>query len=66
VETQPEVKEEEEDGVKAEVEEAQTKTLQDIPTAEDAEAEAADVPVKKEEDAPAAPAVVFKKRKKAK
>jgi hypothetical protein len=65
VEPQPEVKEEE-DGVKAEVEEAETKTLQDIPTAEEAEAKTAEVVVKKEEDAPTAPAVVFKKRKKAK
>jgi hypothetical protein len=66
-EAQPEVKnEEEEDGVKAEVEEEETKTLQEIPTAEEAEAKVAEVAVKKEEDAPAAPAVVFKKRKKAK
>lgn len=35
-------------------------SLQDIPTAEQAEAS-----IKKEEDAPAAPAIVFKKRKKA-
>jgi hypothetical protein len=40
------------------------KTLQDIPTAEEAEANAAEEAVKKEEDTPAAPAVVFKKRKK--
>jgi hypothetical protein len=65
-EIQPEIKKEEEDGVKAEGEEEETKTLQDIPTAEEAEAKAAEVAVKKEEDASAAPAVVFKKRKKAK
>lgn len=65
---QPEVKREEPgDGVKAEVEEEnEAKTLQDIPTAEEAEAKAAEAIVKKEEDAPATPAVVFKKRKKAK
>ncbi|KAL6703997.1 hypothetical protein ACN47E_008848 [Coniothyrium glycines] len=57
------IKAESNDSVKAEAEEAQTKTLQDIPTAEEAEAQAA---MKKEEDAPTAPAVVFKKRKKAK
>jgi hypothetical protein len=66
MEARPEIKKEEEDGVKAEVEEAETKTLQDIPTAQEAEAKADDVPFKTEEDAPAAPAVVFKKRKKAK
>ncbi|CAO2650655.1 Nn.00g019470.m01.CDS01 [Neocucurbitaria sp. VM-36] len=62
-----EVKKEDEDGgdVKAEVlEESETKTLQDIPTMEEAEAKVADAKVKQEEDAPAAPAVVFKKRKK--
>ena len=66
-EAQPEVKkEEQDDGVKAEVDdEADTRTLNDIPTAE--EAKAAEVTDKKEEeDTPAAPAVVFKKRKKAK
>lgn len=46
--------------------EEETKTLQDIPTAEEAEAHAAVAPVKQEEDAAAAPAVVFKKRKKIK
>ncbi|EUC47526.1 hypothetical protein COCMIDRAFT_24549 [Bipolaris oryzae ATCC 44560] len=69
VEAQLEVKKEEpDDGVKAEVEDdADTKTLKDIPTAEEAAAKAAQVVIKKEEgDAPAAPAVVFKKRKKAK
>ena len=69
VEAQPEVKKEEpDDGVKAEVEdEADTKTLKDIPTAEEAAAKAAEVVVKKEEgNATAAPAIVFKKRKKAK
>ncbi|KAF1944583.1 hypothetical protein EJ02DRAFT_464150 [Clathrospora elynae] len=68
VETEAEVKiEKEGEGVKAEIdEEAGTKTLHDIPTAEEAEAKAAEAAVKKEEDAPAAPAVVFKKRKKAK
>ena len=66
-EAQPEVKKEErDDDVKAEVEDAEAKTLQDIPTAEEAEAKGAEAAVKKEEDAPAAPAVVFKKRKKAK
>jgi hypothetical protein len=45
-------------------EEDNGKTLQDIPTAEEAEAQAAEAAVKKEEDAPSAPAVVFKKRKK--
>jgi hypothetical protein len=60
-------KEEKDDGVKAEVEEDNNaKTLQDIPTAEEAEAKATETIVKKEEGAPAAPAVVFKKRKKAK
>ncbi|KAI4917468.1 hypothetical protein J4E85_009987 [Alternaria conjuncta] len=60
-------KEDQEDVVKAEVEDdSGTNTLQDIPTAEEAEAKAAETVVKKEEDAPAAPAVVFKKRKKAK
>ena len=53
--------------MKAEVEEdIGTNTLQDIPTAEEAEAKAAETVVKTEEDAPTAPAVVFKKRKKAK
>ncbi|KAF2632308.1 hypothetical protein BU25DRAFT_384178 [Macroventuria anomochaeta] len=63
----PEVKEE--SNVKREEpvkDEEATKTLQDIPTAEEAEANAATAPVKQEEDAPAAPAVVFKKRKKTK
>lgn len=46
--------------------EEEAKTLQDIPTAEEADANAATTPVKQEEDAPAAPAVVFKKRKKIK
>jgi len=69
--TKPEIKKEEDskDGVKAEATEdvdADAKTLQDIPTAEEAEAKAAEAAIKKEEDAPAAPAVVFKKRKKAK
>lgn len=63
----PEVKEEssvkKEDPVKGEED---TRTLQEIPTAEEAEANAATAPVKQEEDAPAAPAVVFKKRKKIK
>ena len=63
----PEVKEESrvktEDPVK---DEDDTKTLQDIPTKEEAEANAAAAPVKQEEDTPAAPAVVFKKRKKIK
>jgi hypothetical protein len=40
------------------------KALQDIPTAEEAEAQAAEAAVKNEDDATAAPAVVFKKRKK--
>lgn len=69
VETQPEVKKEEHDGgVKAEADDdADTKALKDIPTAEEAKARATEVEVKKEEeDAPTAPAVVFKKRKKAK
>jgi hypothetical protein len=67
-ERQPEVKEEsrEDDGVKAETEESEAKTLQDIPTAEEANAKAAEIGIKKEEDAPIAPTVVFKKRKKAK
>jgi hypothetical protein len=63
----PEVKEESnvktEEIVKGEED---IKTLQDIPTAEEAEANAAAAPVKQEEDAPAAPAIVFKKRKKIK
>lgn len=48
--------------------EEEMKTLQDIPTAEEAETSASTGPasVKQEEDAPAAPAVVFKKRKKIK
>lgn len=55
----------EELGVKAEVEEeVVAKSLQDIPTAEEAEAKAAESAIKKEEDAPVAPAIVFKKRKK--
>jgi hypothetical protein len=68
VDNQPEVKREDpDDVVKTEVkEEAEGKALQDIPTAEEAGAKAAEIAVKKEEDAPAAPAVVFKKRKKAK
>ena len=67
-ERQPEIKEEsrEDDGVKAETEESEAKTLQDIPTAEEAKAKAAEMAIKKEEDAPIAPTVVFKKRKKAK
>jgi hypothetical protein len=66
--TQPDLKKEDtDDGVKAEVKgETDTQALHDIPTAEEAEAKAAEAAVKKEEDAPAAPAVVFKKRKKAK
>lgn len=52
-----------EDPVKGEEE---TQILQNIPTAEEAEAQAAEAPVKQEEDAPTAPAVVFKKRKKIK
>lgn len=55
-----------EDGVKAEAgEEGLAGALQDIPTAEEAAARNADIAVKKEEGTPAAPAVVFKKRKKA-
>ncbi|KAH6615336.1 U1 zinc finger domain-containing protein [Boeremia exigua] len=49
--------------------EEDTNPLHDIPTADDAATDAADAPVKQEEDAPvapAAPAVVFKKRKKIK
>ena len=59
------VKEEikEEDGVKAENEDANSKTLHDIPTAEEAEA-TAEPSARKEEDATTAPTVVFKKRKK--
>jgi hypothetical protein len=45
-------------------EEEETAALHDIPTAEEAEAQAAEATIKREEDAPAAPAVVFKKRKK--
>ncbi|OAL50561.1 U1 zinc finger domain-containing protein [Pyrenochaeta sp. DS3sAY3a] len=54
------------DGVKAETkdESEEARTLKDIPTAEEAEAKAAEPLVKTEDDAPAAPAVVFKKRKK--
>ncbi|KAH7095842.1 hypothetical protein FB567DRAFT_41584 [Paraphoma chrysanthemicola] len=55
-----------EDGVKREdstEDKESRKALQDIPTAEEAEAQAADAAVKNEEDAPA-PAIVFKKRKK--
>ena len=62
----PEVKEE--SNVKTEEpvkDEGDAKTLQDIPTTEEAEASAAAAPVK-QEDAQAAPAVVFKKRKKIK
>ncbi|KAF2856079.1 U1 zinc finger domain-containing protein [Plenodomus tracheiphilus IPT5] len=67
---EPEVKREDSEGqgVKAEREDDTTaKTLQDIPTAEEAEAQDAATAVKQEEDPPAAPvtpAVVFKKRKK--
>lgn len=54
----------EDDGIKAEApEESETKALQDIPTAEEAERIAAETAIKTEE-APSAPAVVFKKRKK--
>ncbi|OSS45802.1 hypothetical protein B5807_09584 [Epicoccum nigrum] len=63
----PVIKEEDtvktEDPVKGEED---TKTLLDIPTAEEAADDAAAALVKQEEDAPAAPAVVFKKRKKIK
>lgn len=63
----PAIKEEDtvktEDPVKGEED---TKTLLDIPTAEEAADDAAAALVKQEEDAPAAPAVVFKKRKKIK
>jgi hypothetical protein len=63
----PAIKEEDtvktEDPVKGEED---TRTLLDIPTAEEAIADAAAAPVKQEEDAPAAPALVFKKRKKIK
>lgn len=63
----PEVKEESKIKTEEPVKnEEDAKTLQDIPTAEEAEAGAAAAPVKQEEDAPAAPAVVFKKRKKIK
>ncbi|KAF1841042.1 uncharacterized protein K460DRAFT_347626 [Cucurbitaria berberidis CBS 394.84] len=61
-----EVKKEKEDdsGVKAEAkEESEDKALQDIPTVAEAEAQASKATVKQEEDAPAAPTVVFKKRK---
>jgi hypothetical protein len=44
--------------------EDETAALHDIPTAEEAETQAAEAIVKKEDDTPAAPAVVFKKRKK--
>ncbi|KAJ4367561.1 hypothetical protein N0V83_007145 [Neocucurbitaria cava] len=61
----PGVKKEEDDDVKAEApDESEAKTLQDIPTVEEAEAKATDTTVKQGEDAPAAPTVVFKKRKK--
>ncbi|UPX11115.1 NADPH dehydrogenase [Ascochyta rabiei] len=63
----PEVKED--PSVKAEdpvKDEEAAKTLQDIPTAEEAAASAATAPVKQEEDTPSAPAVIFKKRKKIK
>jgi hypothetical protein len=65
---QPDLKKEDtDDNVKAEAKgETDTQALHDIPTAEEAEAKAAETAVKEEEDAPAAPAVVFKKRKKAK
>ncbi|KAH7388774.1 U1 zinc finger domain-containing protein [Pyrenochaeta sp. MPI-SDFR-AT-0127] len=63
-----EIKEElkQEDGVKAEAnEEGEAKALQDIPTAEEAEANPANTVVKTEErEGPTAPAIVFKKRKK--
>ncbi|KAG9387267.1 NemA NADH flavin oxidoreductase [Pyrenophora tritici-repentis] len=68
--TKTEVKKEEsKDEVKVEAtkdEDADVKTLQEIPTVEEAEARASEAAAQKEEDAPAAPAVVFKKRKKAK
>lgn len=56
-----------EDGLKKEepVEDDTGVALQDIPTAEEAAAQAQEAAVKTEEDASAAPAVVFKKRKKA-
>lgn len=57
--------ESEHDAVKAEIEEeAETKTLSSIPTAQEAEEQAAQSVSKMEEDIPAAPAIVFKKRKK--
>lgn len=63
----PEIKEELTVKVEEPVkDEDDAKTLQDIPTAEEAEANAAAAPIKQEEDAAAAPAVVFKKRKKIK
>lgn len=45
-------------------EEETSRTLQDIPTAEEAEAQAAEAAVKRHEDSPSTPVVVFKKRKK--
>jgi hypothetical protein len=56
----------EEEGLKKEdpQDDSESKSLQDIPTAEEAEAEANKADIKREEDAPVAPAVVFKKRKK--
>ncbi|KAF1930963.1 U1 zinc finger domain-containing protein [Didymella exigua CBS 183.55] len=62
-----EVKEESKAKIEEHVkDEAESKTLQEIPTVEEAEADAAAAPVKQEEDTPAAPAIVFKKRKKIK
>jgi hypothetical protein len=63
----PEVKEESDIKIEEPVkDEEDARTLQDIPTAEEAEASVTAAPVKQEGDAKAAPAVVFKKRKKIK
>lgn len=64
-EPQPAIKREISDGLKTEAGDAETKTLQDIPTAEEAAAAGISADAIKTEDTPAAPAIVFKKRKKA-
>ncbi|KAJ4323759.1 hypothetical protein N0V94_001678 [Neodidymelliopsis sp. IMI 364377] len=67
--TTPEIKVKEETIVKAEdpvKDEDEGRSLQDIPTADEAAASVTEASVKQEEDTPAVPAVVFKKRKKVK
>lgn len=63
----PEIKEESRVKIQESIkDEDDSETLLDIPTAEEAELSAAAAPAKQEENTPAVPAVVFKKRKKIK